>query len=562
MNLEEFNGQNIPRYAILSHTWEDEEVTLADYVQGQSTKQEWSKIHKSCKLAAKHNLEFVWIDTCCIDKSSSAELTEAINSMYTWYANSDVCFAYLGDYNRPRPDSQNTLRGCRWFTRGWTLQELIAAPIVQFYDALWQFRGAKHDLCDEIAEITRIDRAVLPQTGRDLQLLLKSISVCQKMSWAADRQTTRKEDTAYCLLGLFRVNMPLLYGEGAEAFIRLQEEIIKRCNDLSIFAWQAEGHMMPYVCTSVLAPSPREFMNSRNVVRSQDLIYNPEFTMTNKGIRISVALSVSRAIDMSILSLHCHREDKPQQPLGIYLSSIGGEVYGRTRPSVIPVEVAGARSQERSIFLTKQPPLDKPTSWGLTHGHHFRFRNPSRSSDLIKLVSAFPEKRWDKQFGFRARDAYSFVGINTYRVRWPEDTVTFVIACGFAPSIEPWVCVSKKGSKNELWAAANSHDVMRVGELGPQYRDLDLSIRSRSYMEKIYVQINLREFQGESEVARWYEVAVNATTRKPTRARNQSRGRLPASEETHLLEYLQSPEPVSIECKGAAALGVQTDCTT
>lgn len=541
LDLEEFNGQDIPSYAILSHTWEDEEITWADYLQGPSPKKGWVKIHQACVLALQHDLEYVWIDTCCIDKSSSAELIEAINSMYTWYANSEICFAHLTDFHHLRPSAQNSMRGCRWFERGWTLQELIAASAVHFYNSSWQYVGSKLDHCHQIVEITGIDEAVLSRAGEDLQLFLDLIPVCKKMSWAANRHTTRPEDMAYCLLGLFRIHMPMLYGEGAEAFIRLQEEIIKKCNDLSILAWQSTRHTMPWDCTGILASSPQEFSNSRDIVRSQDLIYNPEFTMTNKGLRITAPLSESRSSGFEpilILSLHCHREDRPEEALGIYLRNVGGRVYARVRPNSFPVEAASARSDEKSIFLSKEYSIRNPENMALVQSRHFRFSIDRGSSDLIEHVSSFPEERWDKNFGFRARDMTNFVGINTYRIRW-EETITFVVACGFAPNVDPWVCVSQEGSENEVWSAANSNDVALVGGLGPMHSNRNLWIRTSYWGVKICIHVHDGEFHGESGV---YEVVVDASTKKRrTRARSPSVDRLPAQEDMMLLEY---PTPV------------------
>ncbi|OTA59226.1 HET-domain-containing protein [Hypoxylon sp. EC38] len=255
LRLEEFVGGDVPRYATLSHTWEDDEITLANFFQGRSTQRGWTKITQTCQLAIDHGFDYVWIDTCCIDKSSSAELTEAINSMYTWYANSDICFAYLSDFDQSNRNS--SFLSSRWFTRGWTLQELIAPRDVQFYDSSWKLYGSKAELSEDIAYATGIDGAVLRQTGLDLQGTLDMIPVCRKMSWASSRRTTRPEDIAYCLLGIFRVNMPLIYGEGEQAFIRLQEVIIKNRNDLTILAWKMKAETSPWENFGILAPSPK-----------------------------------------------------------------------------------------------------------------------------------------------------------------------------------------------------------------------------------------------------------------------------------------------------------------
>ena len=231
--FEEFYG-NIPPYAILSHTWGEGEVLLQHIQDGTGrARKGWSKIKGCCSLAAKDGWKYVWIDTCCIDKTSSADLSEAINSMFTWYQKSSVCYAYLNDV-RYRSSDANDFRYSRWFTRGWTLQELLAPTYVVFLDDRWNELGTKSTLKDLVSEITRISIAHLTD--------FKTCSIATKMSWAARRETTRVEDTAYCLMGLFGINMPLLYGEGKNAFFRLQLELIKSYNDESIFAWQGESN--------------------------------------------------------------------------------------------------------------------------------------------------------------------------------------------------------------------------------------------------------------------------------------------------------------------------------
>ncbi|KAH8664926.1 hypothetical protein BGZ61DRAFT_499065 [Ilyonectria robusta] len=210
LKLEYFAGDEVPEYAILSHRWEAEEILFQD-VQTDKWPQK--------KGADKH----IWIDTCCIDKSSSAELSEAINSMFSWYHDSQVCYAYLFDVPTGKTEA---FAKSEWFTRGWTLQELIAPRKVQFFDSQWRMIGDRLSLLDSIVKVTAIDRRY-PSFRR----LLSSFSVARRISWASTRVTTRVEDRAYALLGLFNVNMPLLYGEGTKAFRRLQEEIIRHSND-------------------------------------------------------------------------------------------------------------------------------------------------------------------------------------------------------------------------------------------------------------------------------------------------------------------------------------------
>ncbi|KAH8649425.1 heterokaryon incompatibility protein-domain-containing protein [Tricladium varicosporioides] len=259
--LEEFGGNEVPLYAILSHTWGETEITFQDIKGGDVERRaEYEKIRKTCDIAAAHGFDYVWIDTCCIDKTSSAELSEAINSMYYWYQDSIVCYVYLADVPHSTVDYHTGVidpefSASRWFTRGWTLQELIAPQTVIFLDQEWQEIGSKASLQQIISKATGIPTDIL--LGGDLE----GASVAQKMSWAAKRETTRVEDLAYCLMGIFGINMPLLYGERERAFTRLQEEIIKVSDDYSLFAWKSSDEN-----SCLLAPSPAAFVDSGGII--------------------------------------------------------------------------------------------------------------------------------------------------------------------------------------------------------------------------------------------------------------------------------------------------------
>lgn len=241
-----FEENALPKYAILSHTWAtDDEVSFQemtgivnDHDHPASSKPGYQKILSTCKKANSHGLRYAWVDTCCIDKTSSAELSQAINSMFKWYSNAKVCYTFLFDL-RPN-NSADSMRNCKWFTRGWTLQELIASEEIRFYNARWDFVGDKSSLKELLSDITNIDEVILYDST-----LLYNIPVARRMSWASGRTTTRREDIAYSLLGIFDVNMPMLYGEGENAFMRLQEEIIKRSNDLTIFMCSAKAESFP-----------------------------------------------------------------------------------------------------------------------------------------------------------------------------------------------------------------------------------------------------------------------------------------------------------------------------
>jgi len=227
--LKEFASNPEVEYAILSHRWREEEVTLQDLMRPDvDTMKGFAKLKGACAIAQGLGFEYLWMDTCCIDKTSSAELSEAINSMYMWYRRAAVCLAYLDDISGA---GFQAIGKSIWFTRGWTLQELIAPEEVIFYNSYWKVQGTRTNRVSELESITGISKEVL--LTRDM----KNISVAQKMHWMSYRHTTRVEDQAYCLLGIFGINMPTIYGEGMNAFLRLQEEIIKRSDDQSIFAW-------------------------------------------------------------------------------------------------------------------------------------------------------------------------------------------------------------------------------------------------------------------------------------------------------------------------------------
>ncbi|OSD00397.1 hypothetical protein PYCCODRAFT_1479280 [Trametes coccinea BRFM310] len=229
--------------------------------------------------AEAHGFKLLWIDTCCINKASSTELSEAINSMFAWYARATVCYAYyLHDVDDAKPAEGSSFAQSAWFTRGWTLQELIAPINVIFLSRSWTPVASKHTVAKLLQEITGIDAGVLRGPRR-----LQDVSVARRMGWAATRRTTRLEGRAYCLMGIFDVKMPTIYGEGAEAFIRLQEETIKRTADLSILAWGPRRDLFEVAVgyrtgiyptpdddmylrqSCLLAQGPEEFAGARDV---------------------------------------------------------------------------------------------------------------------------------------------------------------------------------------------------------------------------------------------------------------------------------------------------------
>ncbi|KAL7628448.1 hypothetical protein AAE478_002651 [Parahypoxylon ruwenzoriense] len=238
--LKEFFDQDIPKYVILSHTWGKEEVTFKDLDDPDRTKMlGWTKIYKLCQKARERLVDWVWVDTCCIDKRSSSELSEAINSMFKWYQKADICFAHLEDVPKDEDYYQDdsSFRRSRWFTRGWTLQELLAPDDVLFYDTRWEYITNRRKIPDLLSQITGIRHDIMSSP----LIHLPQASIAERLSWASNRETSRTEDKAYSMLGICEINIPLLYGEGDGAFIRLQEEIVRSSYDHTIFSWGIRG---------------------------------------------------------------------------------------------------------------------------------------------------------------------------------------------------------------------------------------------------------------------------------------------------------------------------------
>jgi hypothetical protein len=228
---KDFVGK-IPDYAILSHTWgaDTEEVAYRDLIDGTGKKKVGYKKIRFCGQQARHDgLQYFWVDTCCIDKSNIAELSEAINSMFRWYCDAARCYVYLSDVSitgLPQNSDQPVLswepsfRASRWFTRGWTLQELLAPASVEFFTQEGVRLGDKRSLQQQIYEKTGIP--ILALQGAPLS----QFGVDERFAWAETRRTTRLEDWAYCLLGIFGVFIPLIYGEGkGHAIRRLRQHI-------------------------------------------------------------------------------------------------------------------------------------------------------------------------------------------------------------------------------------------------------------------------------------------------------------------------------------------------
>lgn len=330
-------------YAILSHTWDgDDEISFQDIqnIEKVRMKSGLNKIEKTCEIAKARHLRHAWVDTCCIDKTSSAELSEAINSMFSWYRDSKICYVYLSDFE-PLPftlteverlqETGARLDKCRWFTRGWTLQELIAPRAIEFFDRDWNFIGGKEDLIPYLSRITNIDDSVLTDSSG-----LQRVPVARKMSWASGRETTRLEDRAYSLLGLFDIHMPLIYGEGFKSFIRLQQQIATENNDLSLFAW-SDPQTSCSSFSGILATSPDQFSHCSSLRMHTDQFETiRELAITNSGLRMKKSLlcadpDVHGAYLLGLNCVECSvRTNQERKWLAIRLTKVGS-IFLRTQ---------------------------------------------------------------------------------------------------------------------------------------------------------------------------------------------------------------------------------------
>ncbi|ETI29086.1 hypothetical protein G647_01539 [Cladophialophora carrionii CBS 160.54] len=313
LKLHEFHS-NPPPYAILSRTWGKEEVLFQDLGTADYKRKEgYPKIEGCCAQAKADGLAYAWVDTCCIDKRSSSELSEAINSMFRWYSEAHVCYVHLSDVDND-PLSRS-FENSRWWTRSWTLQELLAPTHVVFYDRLWREIGTKMSMLDQIVVITGISRRHLSDPA-----IVKYECAAEIMLWASRRETTRTEDIAYCLMGIFDINMPLLYGEGLRAFQRLQSEILTKTGDQSILAWTSESTARVGQDLRVsFASSPTSFSTTSIERMAQDAT---AVSIDNMGISISMPLITAtgkpapRNGAAMIGILNCRREGRR---IGIHL---------------------------------------------------------------------------------------------------------------------------------------------------------------------------------------------------------------------------------------------------
>ncbi|KAF7675555.1 hypothetical protein GT037_006274 [Alternaria burnsii] len=296
-------GAAIPPYAILSHIASAEEVSFA----------------------AKDGLRYFWVDTCCIDKSSSAELQEAINSHFAWCHNAICCYVYLSDVSTVA-HTIASLRSSRWFTRGWTLQELIAPALVKFFSIGGEFIGDKISLLRDIHEITGVPVEALQGAP------LAKFSVEERMSWAKNRQTTREEDAAYSLMGLFDVYMPVIYGEGREHALRRLEKEIQASSNHTTFS-PAPGYY--------IASDGRQYpLSQQPHPDTWTHIVTPRLTRnTSTGARMSAAIDLDSDDGSEIDSV---------------FSDSASSVSSASTASLNPVQTVGIREVSRALLSEEE----------------------------------------------------------------------------------------------------------------------------------------------------------------------------------------------------------------
>ena len=365
------------KYAVLSHRWgasATEEISFADIDEGKDIthKKGFAKFKGFCDLAATLGYRYCWDDTCCINKADSSEMSEAINSMYRWYQDSGMCIVYLEDVPK------RALLESEWFDRGWTLQELIAPREASFYDRDWRLIGEKSELLLALSSKTGIPEGVLSHATKPA-----ACSVAQRMSWAANRETTRVEDRAYSLLGIFGVSMPQIYGERELAFLRLQRAIMQQSKDESLFAWAMNGGA-PY--TGLLAPSPADFADCADVISIRG---STGFSEANGELSLTLR-TLPHSMETYYAILNCGPQAEPEERIAILVSRLSTEnEYVRVKRSIRGRSVIKHSRphtlRDRLIRVSldpTEPPLNR------VHGFYLRtLQPPGHTSYHARVLS-------------------------------------------------------------------------------------------------------------------------------------------------------------------------------
>ncbi|KAL9017667.1 MAG: hypothetical protein Q9185_005001 [Variospora sp. 1 TL-2023] len=374
-----------PHYAILSHRWGKAEVTFQMLTNPQWREsnlgaEPMKKIREACKKARDRDtpIEWLWCDTCCIDKNNSEELRSSIDSMFEWYRKATVCYGYLTDVDWDpsrqqmsksvdRPNQESV-----WFERGWTLQELLAPRYMEFFDRNWTFMGTRDGLSDKLQSVTGIAKKYLTGAAN-----FKQASVATRMGWMAGRTTTEIEDIAYSMLGLLDISMPIYYGEGVKAFMRLQRTLIESSWDESLFAWTTPANGLTCYrrdnktpvwapnSWGLLAPSPDCFSRYRDLVVLPDLCV-PRLSGSYKWVQRAIQFAMpmksgtevtnffGRARKEVTLPLNCWRQhdDGKSWNVNVKLRK-NGHVYSRIDCDDV-VEKRGSKPSTNSVMGVDQ----------------------------------------------------------------------------------------------------------------------------------------------------------------------------------------------------------------
>ncbi|USP78162.1 hypothetical protein yc1106_05436 [Curvularia clavata] len=513
LELRWFNDNEIPAYAILSHTWGPDEVIYQEFVwihraralsassvrassqdnqdartalmlalemmiRGNSDaslgsfsendlmkRMGYSKIINAAEQARGQGCDYLWVDTCCIDKTSSAELQEAINSMYRWYRDAEVCIVYLsdiavdhGDFRTASEIAGYAFTHSRWTQRGWTLQELIAPAVCRFYFQDWTLMGEKVEFLNELSEATGIPVHVLEETRS-----LNEVSVAERMSWAAHRQSTRIEDVAYCLLGIFDIHMPLLYGEGEKAFIRLQEEILKTTDDYSLFAWRADGsHQSTY--RGLLARSPTEFQHCRSIERESVM---STFPIASTPIGLCAQLEFLHDPKDPTRALAMIRSSNSlNQRLAVTLKCLdGGTQYARVDAGTVTEIDDWPTGQLKTIYVRQK--LSIPPNFTTTEFKcfHMQRRISNHVTPAVRIMGVAPRNAWEEashelRIPENVTESWGALLLRVQSTRYAH-SLNFAVAFGFNRSTchywckaLPNVAQSQSGHTNGTWPQA------------------------------------------------------------------------------------------------------------
>jgi hypothetical protein len=535
--LEEFFEPHIPLYAVLSHTWgpDHEELSFHDVQNGNITKSGIGRVKFDgcCKQARADGLHYTWIDTCCIDKTNSTELSEAINSMFRWYRNATHCYVYLSDVPAGADLTLSAFKNSRWFQRGWTLQELIAPRDLRFYGANWSCLGARRDLAIDVEEITGIPRPF--QLG---VADLREASIAQRMSWAAKRVTKRQEDLAYCLLGIFDVNMPMIYGEGDKAFIRLQEEIMRRTSDDSILAWGFDPAALDVqapveaISDGVLASSPVNFANCRSIVSTErNSHFDGPLQTVGGSLQFARPLHTSRSGRTFVL-LHCHPEGNADMVVGISVHTSTREgssvVYMRLPEQKSTLFAKATKAITRSIRIR----IDRESASASLDRKFSVYVYNALERD-IKLVAVVPPASWDQRADIiRPLSKMTRTGIQRVctKFRCVNDVYDFVIVLEFI------YLDSKAHLRYHIMMCSRSTDLETISENFDEFRP-EAPDRHSASNGRIILNADIRlEIVGTQEM---FVLRFTSRERLIELGREESGPTYPTTNATHELEHLE-----------------------